>query len=53
MDLRQMRVDATSERGKRVTNATLKKDLDFIRLVLKYAKEWDKCIDSIPAVSVV
>lgn len=41
--------DAAKERPwKRPSNATLKKDLDFIRLVLKYAQEWEKCIDSIP-----
>lgn len=48
MALRQTRSLSTTKQGKRVTNATLKKDLDFVRLVLKHAKEWEKCIDSIP-----
>ena len=42
--------DATAKKKpwKRPSNATLKKDMDFVRLVLKYAQEWEKCIDSIP-----
>jgi hypothetical protein len=48
MTLRKTRADATTKQGKRVTNATLKKDQDFVRLVLRHAHSWEKCIDSIP-----
>ena len=33
---------------KRPSNATLKKDLDFVRLVLHHAVQWLKCITAIP-----
>ena len=48
MSLRQSRSEAKTKQGKRVTNSTLKKDFDFIRLVLKHAKEWEKSLDSLP-----
>jgi hypothetical protein len=44
--LRAARAECTNKQGKRVSNATLKKDLDFLRLVLKHAKFWMKCLDA-------
>ena len=34
--------------GKTPSNATLKKDMNFISLVLRHAKEWMKCLESLP-----
>lgn len=48
MNLRHKRSKALTKQGKRVTNATLKKDLDFVRLVLRHAKEWMACGNEIP-----
>jgi integrase len=44
-------VDSEGRRRKRtkpVSNGTLKKDADFIRLVLRHAKEIDKTLDALP-----
>lgn len=38
--------DAKSVRG--ITNATLQKDMDFVRLVLRHAMEFEKIISSVP-----
>lgn len=46
--LRDARSQAMSNRGRPVKPATLKKDLDFVRLVLRHAKTIEKCIEDIP-----
>jgi hypothetical protein len=38
----------TRKRPKPVSNGTLKKDADFLRLVMRHAKERDKLIDALP-----
>lgn len=34
--------------GKTPSNATLKKDMNFVSLVCRHAKEWMKCLDALP-----
>lgn len=46
--LREKRSQATTKLGGSVKPATLKKDMDFVRLVLRHAKSIEKCIDDIP-----
>lgn len=46
--LRQTRSEAKTKNGAPVRPATLKKDLDFVRLVLRHAKNIEKCLDEIP-----
>jgi integrase len=41
-------LDRRRARTKPVSNATLKKDFDFIRLVMQHAKEMDKTLDALP-----
>jgi hypothetical protein len=46
--LRDARSKAVTKNGKNVRPATLKKDMDFVRLVLRHGKSIEKCIDSVP-----
>lgn len=46
--LREKRSGALSKKGKPVRPATLKKDMDFIRLVLRHAKSIEKTLDEMP-----
>lgn len=46
--LRQKRSKAVTKNGQPVKPATLKKDLDFVRLVLRYAKQIEKVLDDVP-----
>lgn len=46
--LRDRRAQMRTLRGTFVRPATIKKDLDFVRVVLRYAKEWEKCLSSLP-----
>ena len=46
--LRETRSKATTKDGKPVKPATLKKDIDFVRLVLRHAKSIEKCLDELP-----
>lgn len=48
LELRQKRADTKTKNGTLVKPTTLKKDLDFVRLVLQHAKEWEKCLDELP-----
>lgn len=46
--LRETRASARTSRDTAVKPATLKKDMDFIRLVLRHAKSIEKCLDDMP-----
>src|ERR1700693_654459 len=46
--LRKTRATAQSKNGQPVNPATLKKDMDFVRLVLKYAKNIEKNLSDLP-----
>ena len=46
--LRETRSKAKTKDGKPVKPATLKKDIDFVRLTLRYAKQIEKCLDELP-----
>ncbi len=46
--LRETRSKAKTRDGKPVKPATLKKDIDFVRLTLRYAKQIEKCLDELP-----
>lgn len=46
--LRETRSAAVSKKGDPVRPATLKKDMDFIRLVLRHGKSIEKCLDELP-----
>jgi integrase len=46
--LRETRSKAQTKNGESVKPATLKKDMDFVRLVLKYAKNIEKNISDLP-----
>lgn len=48
LELREKRSHALNRNGNQVKSATLKKDLEFVRLVLRYAKSIEKCISDIP-----
>lgn len=48
MALREKRSKAVTKNGQPVKPATLKKDLDFVRLVLRYAKHIEKVLDDLP-----
>jgi integrase len=48
MALRQKRSAAKTKDGQPVKPATLKKDMDFVRLVLRYAKSIEKVLDDLP-----
>ena len=48
LSLREKRSKAVSKAGNPVKPATLKKDMDFVRLVLHHARYIEKCIDSVP-----
>jgi integrase len=49
LELRRKRALAVTKRGTRVKSATLKKDFAFISLVLRHAKEIEKCVIERPA----
>lgn len=46
--LRETRSKTTTKDGQPVKPATLKKDIDFVRLVLRHAKSIEKCLDELP-----
>ena len=46
--LREKRSQAHTRHGAPVKPATLKKDMDFARLVLRHAKSIEKCLDELP-----
>jgi hypothetical protein len=46
--LRETRSQAKTRDGKPVKPATLKKDMDFVRLVLRHANQIEKCLDEMP-----
>ena len=46
--LREKRSKAVSKAGQPVKPATLKKDMDFVRLVLRYAKSIERVLDDLP-----
>jgi hypothetical protein len=46
--LRETRSKAKTRDGKPVKPATLKKDIDFVRLTLRYANQIEKCLDALP-----
>jgi hypothetical protein len=48
LHLRETRSKATTKNGASVKPATLKKDIDFVRLVLRHAKSIEKCLDEMP-----
>jgi hypothetical protein len=48
LSLRETRSQAKTRDGKPIKPATLKKDIDFVRLVLRYAKQIEKCLDELP-----
>ena len=48
LSLRETRSKAKTRDGKPVKPATLKKDIDFVRLTLRYAKQIEKCLDELP-----
>ncbi|MBS1816531.1 MAG: hypothetical protein JSU08_01240 [Acidobacteria bacterium] len=48
LTLREKRSQQTTRTGAPVKPATLKKDLDFVRLVLRHAKQIEKCLPDLP-----
>ncbi len=44
LDLRNKRAKDFTQRKTLVKPATIRKDLTFVRLVLKYAQQWEKCL---------
>lgn len=46
--LREKRSQTKSRSGEPIKPATLKKDMDFVRLVLRHAKHIEKCLDDPP-----
>lgn len=48
LTLREKRSQQKTRTGARVKPATLKKDLDFVRLVLRHAKQIEKCLPDLP-----
>lgn len=48
LELREKRSEKQTKNGAAVQPATLKKDLDFVRLVLRHAKSIEKCLDELP-----
>lgn len=48
LSLRETRSQAKTRDGKPVKPATLKKDIDFVRLVLRHANQIEKCLDEMP-----
>lgn len=46
--LRETRSQRKTKNGVAVKPATLKKDIDFVRLVLRHAKQIEKCLDELP-----
>jgi integrase len=48
MTLRDTRSQEPTQCGTLTKPATIRKDLTFVRLVLRYAKEWEKCLPELP-----
>jgi hypothetical protein len=48
LNLRNVRAKAFTQRKTLVKPATIRKDLSFVRLVLKYAQQWEKCLVALP-----
>jgi integrase len=48
LELREKRSRKQNKNGDMVKAATPKKDLDFVRLVLRHAKSIEKCLDELP-----
>jgi integrase len=48
LSLREKRSQQQSKSGAPVKPATLKKDLDFVRLVLRHGKNIEKCLEELP-----
>lgn len=48
LTLRETRSKATTKNGQPVKPATLKKDIDFIRLTMRHAQQLEKCLDELP-----
>jgi integrase len=48
LTLREKRSQHKTRNGAAVKPATLKKDLDFVRLVLRHAKHIEKCLNELP-----
>ena len=48
LNLRETRSKAKTKDGQPVKPATLKKDIDFVRLTLRYANQIEKCLDELP-----
>jgi len=48
LSLREKRSSVKTRSGEPVKPATLKKDIDFVRLVLRHAKHIEKCLDELP-----
>jgi integrase len=48
LTLREKRSQIKTRNGKSIKPATLKKDIDFVRLVLRHAKHIEKCLDELP-----
>ena len=49
--LRETRSQKKTKSGDAVKPGTLKKDFDFVRLVLRHAKYIEKCLDELPGIS--
>lgn len=49
LTLREKRSQTKTRNGEPVKPATLKKDMDFVRLVLRHAKHIEKCLSELPA----
>lgn len=48
MTLRDTRSQTPTQCGTLTKPATIRKDLTFVRLVLRFAKEWEKCLPELP-----
>jgi integrase len=48
LNLRDIRADATTQRGTPMKNATIRKDFTFVKLVLQHARDELKWISSLP-----
>jgi hypothetical protein len=46
--LRDKRAQATTQRGTPVKNSTIRKDLTFVRLVLAFGRDEEKCLTTWP-----
>jgi integrase len=48
MTLRDIRSQTPTQCGTLTKPATIRKDLTFVRLVLRFGKEWEKCLPELP-----